>query len=182
MTISAIGYGAGTKELEQQPNLLRVLIGEAAGTVNLETLCQLETNLDDTTGELIGHVATKLLAAGALDVYSTSIQMKKSRPGVMLTVLCEPADAERFETILFTETTTLGIRRSTTSRRKLARHTHEVQTPWGTVAGVVAILPDGQQRFSPEYESCRQLAESKKMALRSIYEAAQRAFTPAASN
>jgi uncharacterized protein (TIGR00299 family) protein len=181
MTIGAIGYGAGTRELEQQPNLLRVLIGEGVGTSNraiqTETLCLLETNLDDASGEMIGYCATKLLAAGALDVYSTSIQMKKNRPGVLFSVLCQTADADRFEAILFAETTTLGVRRSTVSRRKLARQPHEVQTPWGKVAGIVATLPDGQKRFSPEYESCRQLAESKNAPLRNIYEAAMAAFT-----
>lgn len=185
MTIRAIGYGAGTKELEQQPNLLRVLVGDAAGAastaIEAETLCLLETNLDDVTGEVIGHVATKLLAAGALDVYSTSIQMKKNRPGVLLSVLGEVADADRFEAVLFTETTTLGIRRIAVSRRKLSRQPHQVQTTWGNVAGVVAELPNGQQRFSPEYESCRQVADEKNVPLRGVYEAAIAAFLSARS-
>ncbi|MCC7086945.1 MAG: nickel pincer cofactor biosynthesis protein LarC [Pirellulales bacterium] len=182
MTIEAIGYGAGTKELEQQPNLLRVLIGEAANSANMtrsETLCLLETNLDDATGEIIGHAAEKLLQNGALDVYTTNIHMKKNRPAVMLSVLCETADAERLERILFAETTTLGIRRTTVARRKLPRQPREVQTLWGPVAGVLAALPDGQQKFSPEYESCRQVAQSKNLPLRSVYNAAQAAFISA---
>ncbi len=185
MTVGTIGYGAGTRELEQQPNLLRVLIGEASGAaahaIQTETLCVLETNVDDATGELIGHTVVKLLAAGALDVYSASIQMKKNRPGILLSVLCQAADAERFETILFAETTTLGIRRYNVARRKLARQPHKVQTPWGAISGVVATLPSGEQRFSPEYESCRQVAENKNVPLREIYNAATAAFVASSS-
>jgi uncharacterized protein (TIGR00299 family) protein len=180
MTIRSIGYGAGTRDLEAQPNLLRVLIGETAGakatSVQTETLCLLETNVDDASGEMIGHALTKLLATGALDAYSCGIQMKKNRPGVLLSVLCEVADAERLEGILFTETTTLGVRRAVVSRRKLARQALEVSNVWGKVVGVVATLPSGEQRFSPEYESCRRLAESADVPLHNVYEAATAAF------
>jgi pyridinium-3,5-bisthiocarboxylic acid mononucleotide nickel chelatase len=181
MTIEHIGYGAGTREFETHPNLLRVLIGDApalsnANAIQSETLCLLETNLDDASGELVGYCATQLLVAGALDVYSSPIQMKKNRPGIALSVLCEPVDANRFEAILFSETTTLGIRRTTVHRRKLQRKPHEAHTPWGPIAGMLATLPNGELRFSPEYEACRVVAEKEKVPLRVVFEAALLAF------
>ncbi|HTQ40391.1 MAG TPA: nickel pincer cofactor biosynthesis protein LarC [Pirellulales bacterium] len=185
MTVQKIGYGAGTRDFEQQANLLRILVGDSAevakvstGNVQTETLCLLETNLDDASGEVIGHCATQLFEAGALDVFSCGIQMKKNRPGVLLSVLCQPSEAERMEGIIFRETTTLGVRRSTVSRRKLARKPHTVTTPWGPIDGVLAMLPDGQVRFSPEFESCRLMAKKHHLALRIVFEAALRGFTP----
>jgi pyridinium-3,5-bisthiocarboxylic acid mononucleotide nickel chelatase len=182
MTVQKIGYGAGTKEFEEQANLLRVLIGDAnevadetAGAVQTETLCLLETNLDDMSGELIGHCTSVLLEAGALDVFTTAIQMKKNRPGVLLSALCETDKAAQMESIIFRETTTLGVRRMMVSRRKLSRQAHQVSTPWGPIDGVLATLPDGQVRFSPEYESCRAAAAKNNVALREVYEAAVRA-------
>jgi uncharacterized protein (TIGR00299 family) protein len=184
MTIEKIGYGAGARDLAEQPNLLRVLIGEAAQrgsaspAIATETLCQLETNLDDTSGELIGHCVAQLFEAGALDVYTCGIQMKKNRPGVLVSVLCQSIDADRLESILFRETTTLGVRRSIIERRKLRRQAHQVATPWGSVSGVLATLPGGDKRFSPEYESCRQIAESQSIPLGLVYEEAIRAWSP----
>jgi uncharacterized protein (TIGR00299 family) protein len=184
MTVEKIGYGAGTRDLVEQPNLLRVLIGEAAqrgsptSAIETEMLCQLETNLDDASGELIGHCAGQLFEAGALDVYTCGIQMKKNRPGVLLSVLCQLPNADRLESILFRETTTLGVRRSIVERRKLRRQPHQVRTAWGPVSGVLATLPDGQMRFSPEYESCRRIAESQSIPLGRVYEEATRSFQP----
>jgi uncharacterized protein (DUF111 family) len=180
MTLEKIGYGAGTRDFAEQPNLLRVLIGEVkqsqgSPTLETENLCQLETNLDDASGELIGHCVTRLFETGALDVYTCGVQMKKNRPGVLLSVLCQPLDAERLEAILFRETTTLGVRRSMISRRKLHREPHQVQTQWGPVNGVLATLPGGQMRFSPEYESCRLIAQMHSIPLGTIYEEAIRA-------
>jgi uncharacterized protein (TIGR00299 family) protein len=184
MTIEKIGYGAGTREFDSHPNLLRVLVGKAAGGENSgqienETLCLLETNLDDVSGELVGYCMTRLLEAGALDVYTSPIQMKKNRPGIALSVLCEPLNADRLESILFRETTTLGVRRTTVHRRRLPRQHYQVQTQWGGVAGTLATLPDGEKRFSPEYEACRVIAEQHKLPLQVVFEAALRAFSPA---
>ena len=113
MKIEQIGYGAGQKDFPGRPNILRLLVGEAieepAGN-EAEQVCVLETNLDDLSGELIGYCISRLWEAGALDVYTTPIQMKKNRPAVMLTVLCRPGDAAAMEDVLFTETTTLGVR------------------------------------------------------------------------
>jgi len=176
MAIETIGYGAGQRDLEEQPNLLRMLIGDSSGQPHVEQLALLETNLDDATGEQIGHCIARLFDAGALDVYTTAIGMKKGRPGVILSVLCQPGDAESMESIMFQETTTLGVRRMTVSRRSLPREPHNVETTWGTVHGKVTELPDGSKRYAPEYESCRALAESNGIALAAVYAAAQQAF------
>jgi uncharacterized protein (DUF111 family) len=144
--------------------------------VQTETLHLLETNLDDVSGETIGYCTSQLLEAGALDVFTSGIQMKKNRPGVLLSVLCHPVDSERLETIIFRETTTLGIRRSTISRRKLSRESHQVQTSFGPIDGIVATLPNGEKRFSPEYEACRRIAETKQLPLADVFGAAMRSY------
>lgn len=177
MIIENIGYGAGQRDLEQQPNLLRLLVGRPSDELVLEQLALLETNLDDATGEQIGHCLTRLMDAGALDAYTTAIGMKKGRPGVVLSVLCQSPDVEKLETIMFRETTTLGIRRETVARRALPREPHTVETPWGSVHGKLATLPDGSQRFSPEYEDCRRVAQENGIALAAAYAAAQSKFT-----
>jgi pyridinium-3,5-bisthiocarboxylic acid mononucleotide nickel chelatase len=178
MRIEQIGCGAGQKDLEEQPNVLRLLVGEAVGddTHENDPVCVLETNLDDLSGELIGYCIGQLWEAGALDVYTTPIQMKKNRPGVMLSVLCRPSDADAVEAILFRETTTLGVRRWTAARHVLPRQAHQVQTPWGPVEGKIRWLKDGTARFAPEFESCRRIAAERKTPLGDVYEAAQRAF------
>ena len=187
MRIARIGYGAGSRDLKTQPNLLRLVLGEPAdaaeGSVDsLETVWALETELDDAAGELVGYCTGLLLAAGALDVYTTAVQMKKNRPGVLLTVLCRPADIERLETILFRQTPTLGVRRSAAKRRALARERHEVTTPWGPIDGVLWHPPGSPAGFSPEYETCRRVAEEQNVPLRVVIEAAQRAFDPGAAD
>jgi uncharacterized protein (TIGR00299 family) protein len=178
MTIKTIGYGAGTRDLEQQPNLLRLILGETAGDFAADQVWVLETNLDDLSGEVIGHTAGLLMEAGALDVYTVPIQMKKNRPGVLLSVICEPAAIARLEKILFRETTTLGIRRWAVSRHKLERRAHTVETTWGPLEGKLAWF-EGVASFSPEYEACRRVATAQNVPLRDVIETAQRAFSPA---
>ena len=159
--------------------MLRLLIGEAVGAehaAGIDRVCLLETNLDDISGEMIGYCTTRLWEAGALDVYTTAIQMKKNRPGVMLSVLCCPGDVETIETILFTETTTLGVRRSTVGRRVLKREAHSVSTQWGPVEGKIGWLGEETPRFAPEFESCRRIAAEHDVPLQTVYEAAQKAF------
>jgi uncharacterized protein (TIGR00299 family) protein len=192
MTVDRIGYGAGQKDFEQ-PNLLRILIGEANTGMLTETAAEsvvaelrphseaiilLETNVDDTGGVTIGHAVERLWAAGALDVSLTAIQMKKGRPGVLVSVQARPAHADQLEAILFRETPTLGVRRMTTVRTVLARTPHRVETPWGPVAGKIAHLPDGTRRFAPEYEDCRTLAQQHGLSLSEIMAAASAAFRP----
>lgn len=176
MTIQSIGYGAGSRDLEEQANLLRLLIGEIQTETAAETITVLETNLDDVSGEVIGHTMGMLMKAGALDAYTTPIQMKKNRPGVMLSVLARPADVDRFQAILFRETTTLGVRSWTVRRRALTRQAHEVATEFGTVSGKLVQHPQLPARFSPEYEDCRQLSKHHNQPLWKIYQAAERAF------
>ena len=180
MTISKIGYGAGTKDLAEQANLLRIILGEkseaATATPAFETVWVLETNLDDTTGEILGYTQEQLFAAGALDVYLTPIQMKKNRPAVLLSVLCKPADCDALETILFNETGTLGVRRYATKRYALPREAVTVMTPWGEVAGKIATLPNGVREFAAEYEACRKIAAANMLPLRVVIEAAERAW------
>lgn len=187
MTVDRIGYGAGQKDFPH-PNILRLLIGESAsaagpGTASstgihprTESIVLLETNIDNATGESIGHAVERLWAVGALDVSLTAIQMKKGRPGVLLSVQAAPADADRLEANVFAETPTLGVRRSNVVRTVLAREAHEVQTTWGPIAGKIATLPDGSRRFMPEYDAVRKVAEARGISLADAVAAAQRAF------
>jgi uncharacterized protein (TIGR00299 family) protein len=190
MTVERIGYGAGQKDFEQ-PNLLRILVGDAqvsssaAGLATdrrprSESIVLLETNLDNAGGEEIGHAVERLWEAGALDVTLTAIQMKKGRPGVIVTVQSRPADADRLEAILFSHTPTLGVRRTAVMRRVLARETAKVETPWGPVGGKVAYLPDGSPRFTPEYEECHRIATREDKPLAEVMACAHAAFQSAA--
>ncbi len=176
MTMQTIGIGAGDHDLKVQPNIMRLIIGESTAELARDDVWVLETNLDDVTGEVIGHATSKLLDAGALDVYTTAIQMKKNRPGVLITVLAPAELAAKCEKILFRETGTLGIRRYLASRHKLERRACSVETSIGLVAGKLATLSDGTESFSPEYEACRVIAAEKNLPLREVYEIALRAF------
>jgi uncharacterized protein (TIGR00299 family) protein len=178
MKIERIGYGAGHKDFAEQPNILRLIVGETAdaGGTDADQVCVLETNLDDISGEVVAYCISRLWEAGALDVYTTAIGMKKGRPAVKLSVLCRPADAAAMEDILFRETNTLGVRRWMACRSVLRRQPHKVKTPLGTVEGKLAWLPEGTPRFSPEFESCRRIAEARQVPLRDVFEASQKAF------
>ncbi len=165
MTIDRIGYGAGQRDLAEQANLLRLLVGSASDEPATERLWVVETNLDDTSGELVGHAISLLWQAGALDVYTTAIQMKKNRPGITLSALCPAESIGALEAILFRETSTLGVRRWPVERRKLRRERHIVETAFGPVSGMLAWVDDRTARFSPEYEACRQLAEQRGVPL-----------------
>lgn len=176
MRIERIGYGAGTRDLEQQPNLLRLFVGEAVEALASDQVWVLETNLDDVSGEVIGFATTKLMEAGALDVYTTAIGMKKNRPGVMLTVLCQPPLVEKIERIIFRETGTLGVRRWPAARHKLERKPHQVESEFGAIEGKVAWIAGQEPAFSPEFESCSRIARERGVPLKDVYEAAQRAW------
>ncbi len=176
MKIERIGYGAGTRDLEQQANLLRLFVGEAVDALAADQIWVLETNLDDVSGEVIGFATTKLLEAGALDVYATAIQMKKSRPGVTLTVLCQPPQVEKIERILFRETGTLGVRRWPAARHKLERKPHQVETEFGTIEGKLGWIAGEEPAFSPEFESCSRIARERDVPLKDVYDAAQRSW------
>jgi len=141
-----------------------------------DTIAVLETNLDDLNAEILGGLIEKALAAGALDVFHTAIQMKKSRPGVLLTVLCTEADADKFSEMLVRETSTFGVRRYAAERRKLRREFVTVRTPHGAVTVKVGRLNGKVLQAAPEFESCRKLAQQANVPLKEIYEAALRAL------
>ncbi len=176
MTLQAIGYGAGTRDLEI-PNVLRLILGDSSptGSYLRETITELETHLDSDTGETLGHVINRLMAEGALDVIVIPAQMKKGRPAHVLRVLTKPADADSLERILFEETSTLGIRRTDTRRDSLPRHFETVETRYGPITVKVARLPDGETRTSPEYEDCRKAAEQHCVPLQAVTREAEQA-------
>lgn len=180
LKVSRIGYGLGTRENKTRPNVLRVVLGEsvaggAAHDWETDTITVLETNLDDINAEILGGFVEKAFAGGALDVFHTPVQMKKNRPGVLLTVLCATADADRFTELLLRETSAFGVRRHVAERRKLHRQVVKVQTPFGEVSVKVGRLDGTVVQIAPEYESCRSRAEEAHVPLKQIYEAAIRA-------
>jgi uncharacterized protein (TIGR00299 family) protein len=180
MSVSAIGYGAGTADLEGQPNVVRLMVGDAAsGVVGVaqETISVLEANLDDMNPQIYGYFLEKALAAGALDVFATAVQMKKNRPGMLVTVLCKPQEAEKLTKLLFEETTTLGVRSHTAERRILPREWVKVATEFGEVRMKVARVNGRIEHASPEFEDCRKLAEQKNVPLHRIMEEAMRQWS-----
>lgn len=170
MTLDTIGYGAGSNDLEI-PNVLRLILGDATGSSEMltETLIQLETNLDDESPELVGHLASQLMDAGALDVSIIPAQMKKGRPGTLVQVLAKPQHANSLEHLLFHESSTLGVRRQEVQRNSLPRRSEAVETKFGRIRVKIATLPGGQSRITPEYEDCRQAAAESGSPLREIY-------------
>ena len=180
MSVSAIGYGAGTTDLEGQPNVLRLMIGDAAtrpAAAECEVIRVLEANLDDMNPQIYGYFLEKALAAGALDVFSTPVHMKKNRPGILVTLLCKPEDAAKFQDMLFAETTTLGVRGHTAERRVLARHWESVHTRFGDVRIKIARLNGHIRQASPEFEDCRKLAEAENVPLHQVMDEAMRAWS-----
>jgi uncharacterized protein (TIGR00299 family) protein len=186
LTIEKVGHGAGSKDFLDQPNLLRVFVGRAASPplppggeglgvrglpgCDADTIWVLETNLDDIPGEVISYCFDLLFAAGALEVFTTPIQMKKNRPGVMLSVLAPEANLAELEAILFRETMTFGIRRYIAERHKLRREAVTVQTPWGPVRCKRGWREGQEAIITPEYEDCARVAREKNVALRQVME------------
>ena len=176
MTLEKTGLGAGSADRGERPNVLRVLIGTAADTA-ADVVVILEANIDDASGEIIGYASEALLAAGALDVFAVPIQMKKSRPGVLLSVIAKPADRTRLEEIIFRETTTLGVRRREEARTKLERRFVEAEVFGEKVSVKLGLLGGEVVAISPEYESCARVAREKNIPLREVYEAARKSAT-----
>ena len=171
MKIQKSGYGAGSHVIEEHSNFLRVIVGEAEGKGS-HKIVLVETNIDDMNPEFYDHIMDSLYSAGALDVYLTSIQMKKNRPAVKISVLAPPAKREAVSHILLTETSTFGIRFTEMDRIILDRQHLEVQTPYGKVAVKVGSLDGQVMHFSPEYENCKQIARKKKVPVKTVYDAA----------
>jgi pyridinium-3,5-bisthiocarboxylic acid mononucleotide nickel chelatase len=177
MKLEHTGYGAGTRQYEKFPNVLRVLIGEEqTGKATAERLWMIETNLDDMTSQYFGHVMERAFELGALDCYFTPVQMKKNRPGVLLSLLCRNTEREELIEMLFDETTTLGVRSYEVERRALERQIVRVETQYGPIDVKVARLNGNVVKQMPEYEQCRQAARSAKVPLRVVAEAARLAL------
>ena len=178
LKLQQTGYGAGTRTYKKFSNVLRVLIGEEdveAGPAD-EKLLVIETNVDDMSAQTCGYVMERALEMGALDCYFTAVQMKKNRPGVMLTILCRTEERERFMQLLFEETTTLGIRRYEVDRRTLERQTVRVETIYGPIDVKVARLAGRIVNSMPEFEQCRSAARAAKVPLRVVEQTARAAF------
>ncbi len=177
LVLETVGYGAGGRDLPI-PNLLRVLIGEISstdsGTIN--RLAVLETNLDDLNPEIYPYVIESLFSAGALDVTLTPIQMKKNRPGTQIQVLCEPSDIDTLISILFRETTTLGIKQFLVDRYALPRTIRDVETPYGKIRVKIAEISPDQNKISPEFEDCRRAAQEHGIPISQIYQEIIRSF------
>ncbi|MFN2453848.1 MAG: nickel pincer cofactor biosynthesis protein LarC [Pyrinomonadaceae bacterium] len=180
MKIESTGYGAGKREYERFPNVLRVIIGEASGTskddARDEELVLIETNIDDVSPQVLGYLMERAFALGALDCYFTPVQMKKNRPGVLVSVLCRTALREKLCELLFNETTTLGLRFSVVERRALARELFRVETPYGLIDVKAARFNNRFTNAMPEYEQCRAAAQKAGVALRIVEAAARVAF------
>jgi hypothetical protein len=177
--IEAAGYGAGTRDFPGHANVLRITTGEsfeAAKETTPEIISVLEANIDDLNPQVFGYVMDKLLEAGALDVFGVPVQMKKSRPGMLLTVLSRTEDSQRLAWIVFTETTTLGIRRREERREVLLRRSQSVQTPWGEVSMKIANLNGTVTNCAPEYEDCRRIAAERGIPLKSVMQEAIRIY------
>lgn len=171
-----IGFGLGTRQNKTRPNVLRAILAESApsATHDWETdaISVLETNLDDLSGEILGSFVERALAAGALDVFHTPVQMKKNRPGVLLTVLCARDDADRFTEMILRETSAFGVRRTVAERRKLRREITQVETEFGPIAVKLGWL-DGQiVQAAPEFESCRKAAQAQGVPVKAVFQSA----------
>lgn len=188
MRVKASGYGAGGRETPGEPNLLRLLVGEATeeaveeDSSAVEPIAVIETVIDDSTPQVLAYVSERLLDAGAWDVYRTAVQMKKGRTGVQLTVLCRPKLLPRLRDLLFRETTTIGLHWRLENKAALAREFVKVQTQWGEVGIKIARFPSGAiANASPEYEDCRLLATLHSVPLKQVMQQAMRAYAATAA-
>ncbi len=181
MTLDTVGCGAGFRDGQHRPNVLRVLLGQTSmpsegPAEEHDEVCVLEANLDDATAETIAHACERLMSAGALDTYCTPIVMKKNRPAVVITALCRPEDVSEMESLLFAETTTFGVRRHQVIRSKLLRDHLSIATPYGMIRMKVGRRGGIVVTASPEYDDCRAAALDHGVALRRVMDAARHAW------
>ena len=188
MKIEKSGHGAGTRDFSGHANVLRIIVGEAAPAANAgegaratyasqDTIVILEANLDDLSPQIFGYVMDRLLEAGAVDVFATPVQMKKNRPGSLLTILAKPEDAPKLTEIMFAETTTLGVRSREEKRHILFRKWNTVSTRFGDVRIKIASLNGTVTSYAPEYEDCRRIAAEQKVPLKAVMNEAMEAYT-----
>jgi hypothetical protein len=187
MKIEKSGYGAGSRDFPGHPNVVRLTIGEAvanslASKTASETVTVLDANLDDLNPQVFGYVMDRLLEEGALDAFGLPVQMKKSRPGMLLTVLCKPEDASKLTQLIFTETTTLGVRRRDETRQTLARRWEKVETAWGEVRIKIASMNGTITNYAPEYEDCRRIAAEHHVPLKQVIQEAARVYLGSGEN
>ncbi|MGA2137762.1 MAG: nickel pincer cofactor biosynthesis protein LarC [Verrucomicrobiia bacterium] len=179
ISIEKIGYGAGSRDLDKAPNVLRAVLGESAEDsrhyTETDTVAVIETNIDDMNPQLFGDVMERLLAAGALDVFLTPVQMKKNRPGTLLTVLCERNHVDALSELLLTHTTSFGLRVHEAQRRKLAREIVKVKTRFGEIEVKVGRLGGKIVARAPEFESCKQAAAKFNVSVKEVQGEAARA-------
>jgi len=181
-----IGYGAGTRDFPHHSNVLRLVVGERieaelvqAGrgdTSASEEVVVLEANLDDLNPQIIAYTTERLLAEGALDVFTTAVLMKKGRPGTLVTVLSKAKEESKLREILFHESSTLGVRRRREQRRVLARRHESVATPWGEVRIKIGSVNGTEFQATPEYEDCREIAAGKNVPLKTVMQEAMRLY------
>jgi uncharacterized protein (DUF111 family) len=164
MTIDRIGYGAGDMEFRQQANVLRILVGRSSSAAESTAVCVIEANIDDSSPQVLGYAMERLLDAGALDVTLQPIEMKKSRPGSLLQIICKPTDREALASIVFAETSTIGVRTYNADRIVEARRIIEIETKYGKIRVKVA----NSGNAAPEYEDCRALARASAVPLKLI--------------
>jgi uncharacterized protein (DUF111 family) len=176
MRLKAIGYGAGTRDLPDTPNVLRVLIGDAEASAGSQAVVVIEAEIDDMNPQIFGVLMDRLLADGALDVFYTAIQMKKNRPGTLLTIVATPDARQRLTGIVFRETTTIGVRYRETARECLDRETLTVETPIGAVRVKLARHNGVMMNASPEFEDCVRIARERDIPLKDVQAAVTKAF------
>jgi pyridinium-3,5-bisthiocarboxylic acid mononucleotide nickel chelatase len=181
MKIEKSGYGAGSSDFPGHPNVVRLTLGQSASSAIAastasETVTVLEANLDDLNPQVFGYVMDRLFDEGALDVFGMPVQMKKNRPGTLLTVLCKPEDSGKLTQLIFTETTTLGVRRRDEMRQTLARRWESVGTPWGEVRIKIASMNGTVTNYAPEYEDCRRIAAQHRVPLKAVMQEAAQAY------
>jgi uncharacterized protein (TIGR00299 family) protein len=176
MRVGAIGYGAGTRDIAGTPNVLRVLLGEGDSTAPAHSVVIVEAEIDDMNPQIFGVLMDQLLAHGALDVFYTAIQMKKNRPGTLLTIVATPDARERLTAIVFRETTTIGVRYREMTRECLDREMVTIDTPLGALRFKVARRHGEVLNASPEFEDCARIARDRDMPLKDVQAAASKAF------
>jgi uncharacterized protein (TIGR00299 family) protein len=176
LRVSAIGYGAGSRELEKIPNLLRIFIGELEARNETDEIVSIETNIDDMNPELYPYILEALLSAGARDAYLVPVMMKKGRPGIVLSVLADQANVDAILKIVFRETSSIGVRMQTMQRKKLVRNVKDVRTSFGVVH-VKSVLNDGKELLVPEFEECKRIAVEKGLPLRDVYRRLEKELT-----
>ena len=176
MRVERIGYGAGDRNPAGRPNVLRALVGEGTGTGAFERVVVLECQIDDMNPQLYGALMDRLAAAGALDVFYAPIQMKKNRPGTLVTVVAPPGRREALSDILFRESTTIGLRVTETERERLDREAVAVETPIGSIRIKVARRDGAIRNAAPEFEDCARLAAERRLSIKEVQAIAVKAW------